>query len=47
MRVVVGFDEAMSTAILYFGCGLLKDAIESSQALCLTPEDSASERLIA
>lgn len=47
MRVVVGFDEAISTAILSFGCRLLKDGIESSQALCSVPEGSTFESLIA
>jgi hypothetical protein len=43
VRVVVGFDEAMSTAILSFDCRLLKDVIESSQGLCSIPEGSIFE----
>jgi hypothetical protein len=47
VRVVVEFDEAMSTAILSFDSRLLKDDIESSQALCSIPEGSIFESLIA
>lgn len=47
LRVVVEFDEAMSTAILSFDSRLLKDDIESSQALCSIPEGSIFESLIA